>query len=110
MVQEAWLHTTRAHAHTPAYIFVRCTPLRHGGAVLGGAARWGGTRRGAPAREEGVVMKGGTMLLLWIRWSARACTSDADATFPPTTPARSAGTPLVENLARSADCSSQMYW
>lgn len=67
---------------------------REGGVVMKGVAR---------ERAEGVVMNDGPMLVLWIRWRASVCTSDAVATFPPTTPASSAGTPLVENLARSAD-------
>lgn len=122
-------------------------------------------------------MNEGAMLVEWMRWIARARTSDAEDTLPPTTPAeqgkrfslidyesyllcvwyykliqtmklavmvsndkysykdffrfqvgtffiiisrtrmkacgspaRSAGTPLAENLASSADCSWQMYW
>lgn len=42
---------------------------------------------GRPHGADGRVMNEGAMLLEWMRCIARARTSDADDTFPPTTPA-----------------------
>ena len=45
-------------------------------------------RKGERPREaDGGVMNEGVMLVEWMRCIARARTSDADDTFPPTTPA-----------------------
>lgn len=45
-------------------------------------------RKGESPREADGVMNEGVMLVEWMRCIARARTSDADDTFPPTTPVK----------------------